>query len=484
MYIVQVASELAPIAKIGGLADVMMGLSRELKWKGHEVAIFLPKFDCLEKKYLTFKHEPAQPVTTYFQGQWYAGGMEQAKLNGDLTITFYDSHHPKKFFHRGCIYGESDDNDRFLHFSRAVVDFLHAQERVPDIIHVHDWETAIIACLIREPEFRAHFAKTKTVLTIHNFDYQGRCSPHNLDDIGLHSHECMTAEQFLDPITKDGNLLKGGIMYADHVVTVSPTYAKEVLTPQGGKGLDQVLRACSNKFVGILNGLDYSYWNPEIDRFIAHHYTHKDTEPKRRNKQATLHEFGMQYRQDKPLLVAIARLVPQKGIQTLKALFAQAESLGIQYFLLGTAPDPRVHEDFAQIAHAYADHPDIRCVLRTEESLAHKLYAASDMLLVPSEFEPCGLTQLIAMKYGSVPIVRRTGGLADTVFDMGDNNVQNGFCFNSMQSSEAFHAIQRAVEIFVHDQKKWHTLMKQGMEYDFSWNKPTDSYIALYEHHS
>lgn len=484
MYIVQIASEIAPVAKVGGLADVMMGLSRELKWKGHRVDIILPKYDCLDFRYLhaTVRQSAFQ---SYFQGQLHDNSMWSSRINGDLALTFIEPHHPKRFFERDTIYGCADDVDRFLYFARATLEYLKSQKQVPDIIHLHDWQTAIIALLIKDPYFKEHFARTKVVFTIHNFEYQGRCSPHNIDDIGLVSSSPLIKEILLDSSTGDFNLLKAGILASNHVVTVSPTYAKEVLTPEGGKGLESTLKQCQNKFCGILNGLDYSYWNPEIDRFIGHHYTKADIEPKRKNKAQLLAELSMSYDHEKPLIAAVARLVAQKGIDLLEHALSHSAKIGAQFLLLGTAPDPVIQEKFLELQKTYKDHPDIRIILKSEEALAHRIYAASDMLLVPSIFEPCGLTQLIALKYGSVPIVRRTGGLADTVFDVAESGLPfektNGFSFNKPDVNSLDVALDKAVQLYKQDKKRWHELVLQGMNCDFSWNKSADDYITIYK---
>lgn len=479
MHIVQIASEVAPIAKVGGLADVMMGLSSELTRKGHDVSVLIPKYDCLTASHDLQLKKILSDVPSYFQGTLHGNSIWQAKIDDSLTVTFLEPHHAKRFFQRGAIYGFQDDIDRFLYFSRACLDYLKASEKTPDVIHIHDWEAASIAFLIRDGEFKERFAKTKVVLTIHNMDYQGRCGPYHLQEIGYTGEK----ESFRHPNSTDVNLLKGGIVYADRVTTVSPTYAKEVLTDEGAKGLLDVMLQNRQKFSGILNGLDVRYWNPESDAFIPHHYSATRIEPKKENKWALLKELGMKRKDDAPLLASVTRLVPQKGVTLLKAALQYSLELGIQFVLLGAASDPRIEEEFVELAHEYKNHPDVRLILQNQEPLAHRLYAASDLLIVPSIFEPCGLTQLIALRYGSIPIVRRTGGLADTVFDIQTSGrafvETNGFSFDSADVESVRAVLMRAYQ-FWSDKKGWNQLMKQGMSADYSWNKPVEEYLNLY----
>lgn len=480
MYIVQIASEVAPIAKVGGLADVMMGLSSELTRKGHDVRVLIPKYDCLTASRDLQLEKVLDHVPSYFQGQIHDNSIWQVKIDESLTVTLLEPHHSKRFFQRGAIYGFQDDIDRFIYFSRACLDFLKAEAKTPDVIHIHDWEAASIAFLIRSGEFKERFAKTKVVLTIHNMDYQGRCAEYHLEEIGYTGEK----ESFRHPNSTDVNLLKGAIVYADGVTTVSPTYAKEVLTDAGAKGLLDVMLQNKQKFSGILNGLDVRYWNPETDAFIPHHYSTTRIEPKKEDKWALFKELGMERKDDVPLLASVTRLVPQKGVTLIKAALQYSLELGIQFVLLGVAPDPRIEEEFVELAHKYKSHPDVRLILQNQEPLAHRLYAASDMLIVPSIFEPCGLTQLIALRYGSIPIVRRTGGLADTVFDVQSPGrpfeERNGFSFDSMDTETVRSTLKRAYQFWCEDKKGWNQLMKQGMSADYSWDKPAEQYLKLY----
>lgn len=489
MYIVQIASEVAPVAKVGGLADVMMGLSRELKNKGHKVDILVPKYDCLDAKNLSLTCCQSN-VRSYFQSAWHENSIWKGTLGGDLELTFLESHHPRCFFERGCIYGCHDDIDRFLYFSRATLDWLADQDQTPDIIHIHDWETAAIAFMIRHGTFRKRFEKTRIVLTIHNIAYQGHCSVADLDKIGLPGYWYDAPGRLLEDFGSSLNLLKGGIVFSDYTTTVSPTYAKEVLTVDGGKGLQLALQENLQKFSGILNGIDYSYWNPETDPNIYRAYSSREDQAptladKAANTLALRKELNLALATDKPLVVSIARLVQQKGVDLIKYAISCAHAKGMQFVILGTAPDPAIHYDFVNLAKKYEHDPDVRIILVQEEKLAHKLYAASEMFLMPSLFEPCGLTQLIALKYGSIPIVRKTGGLVDTVFDVDYSGKKftetNGFCFEHPDQAGLDSALDRALDLWKQDHKQWKKLMIQAMNGDFSWNASSKLYIDIYQ---
>ncbi|MDB6080811.1 MAG: glgA [Chlamydiia bacterium] len=479
MYVVQIASEAAPVAKVGGLADVIMGLSAELTRKGHDVVTLIPKYNCLTG---TFQIQEILPhFSSYFQGSLHDNSSWQAAINKDFTLTFLDSHHSKRFFQRGAIYGFPDDIDRFLYFSRACLDYLSQSSRTPDIIHIHDWQMGALALLLQEENFKKRFPKTRVILTIHNMEYQGRSAESHLDEIGYTGER----KEIRHADTKDINLLKAGILFSDAVTTVSPTYAKEVLTEEGAKGLLDVMLKSKDKFSGILNGLDVNYWNPETDPLIPYHYSAANCESKEKNKWQLYSELGMQRRDDMPLLVSITRLVPQKGVELIRHALERSLELGLQFILLGSAPDPRIQDEFLELSHTYASHPTVRILLQNDEALAHKLFAASDLFIIPSIFEPCGLTQMIAMRYGSVPIVRKTGGLADTVFDVELSgrpfHETNGFTFDAPTKAGIDSALTRAFLLWKTNQKSWQELMTQGMKTDCSWNKPSEKYVELYK---
>lgn len=483
MHILQVASEIAPVAKVGGLGDVCMGLSRELKWKGHLVDICVPKYDCLDTSQLTILQE-LTPVRSFFQSGFSDNTVWSAEINGDLQLKLFESHHQRRFFDRGCIYGCHDDIDRFLYFSRCVLDWLQTCNKTPDIIHIHDWQTAAIALLIRQGAFLQQFANTRVVFTIHNFAYQGLSTAEDLDKIGLAGSWYATPERAESDFTQNLNLLKGGIVFSDFTTTVSPTYAKEVMTPEGGMGLHLTLQRHKDKFSGVLNGLDYSYWNPEIDKYLFQNYTPSCLFEKKKNKEAILQKLGMQQAKGRPLVVSICRLVEQKGVEFIKYLLENARKKEIQYIVLAVAPDPAIYSDFLEFAERHKDDPDIRVLLQQEEKLAHQLYAAADLFFMPSRFEPCGLTQLIALKYGSIPIVHHTGGLVDTVFDVEfsekPEKERNGFSFDTLDYAGVDFAVDRATHLFRNKPEYWQELARRAMGCDFSWNSQADLYSEIY----
>lgn len=490
MRILQIASEMAPLAKVGGLADVLLGLSRELQKKGHEVFILIPKYDCLDYTVLkdlkivnsgiktAYKHEPYQ--ATVWMGYY-----------DTLPVYLLDLHHPYDFFKRGCFYGCEDDMDRFLSFSRAAYDFILKGDLKPDIIHLHDWQTAAIAPLLKILNPKNSY---KIVQTIHNLEYQGKCAPFNLDWIGLKGKELLHAEKMGDPYEKRLiNLLKGGIVYSDYLTTVSPNYAWEATTPEGGRGLDAFLRKYIFKFEGVLNGLDYSYWDPQVDVYLLAHYSSREHPLSKRDK-ATIDKKGLiktalreRLQLEKgatPIVGCVARLVPQKGIELIKHALVRTLEKGGQFVLLGTSPIPSITAEFHDLKNKYKDNPNVHLILHHQEELAHQIYAGSDIFIVPSLFEPCGLTQLISLRYGTIPVVRKTGGLADTIADI-DYSLRplaerNGFVFDHPDNTGLDSALDRALNLWFSDQDKWHKLMIQCMNMDFSWNKPAEKYVEIY----
>lgn len=482
MYIVQVASEVAPMAKVGGLSDVLLGLSRQQKAEGHTVDVVIPKYDCLDTSEVTLQPQNMQ-IKSFFQGAWHDNSLWKAHLDEDFAITFLESHHPSLFFERGCIYGCLDDIDRFTYFSRAVLDWLAETDKIPDIIHIHDWMTASIALLIRQGTFKKRFEKTRVVMTIHNLAYQGKCSVVDLDKIGLTGVWYEAPGRAQDDFGRDLNLLKGGIVFSDFITTVSHTYAKEVLHHEGGMGLHLTLQNHHHKFIGILNGLDYTYWNPETDPYIPVRL--KDPVSfKKKNKEVVRKLLGLASDPVKPLVVVVTRLVHQKGIELIRHAICSAHEKGMQIVVLGTAPDPVVKSDFAMLAERYENDPDIRILLEQEEKLAHKLYAGADIFLVPSIFEPCGLTQLIALRYGAIPVVRKTGGLADTVFDVDFSGrpfeQTNGFSFDHADVQGLDSALERALSLCKYNKERWQMLVSQAMQCDYSWKASANLYLNAY----
>lgn len=494
MHIVHIASELAPVAKVGGLADVLLGLSREESWKGHDVDIIIPKYDCADSNEIRDLNIEFMDLMSYYDGQWYHNTVWVGWVE-NLKVYFIDPHHPRHFFNRGCFYGCEDDIERYLYFSRAALEFLFKKNIQPDIIHLHDWQSAIIAPLYYEMYVSMGFKKPKLVLTIHNIEHQGKCDIKNLDQIGLNGKALLKHDKLQDNLyPKYINILKGGIVYSNFVTTVSPNYAHEVKSPLGGRGLETTLTVHANKFAGILNGIDYSYWNPEVDRYLPAHFSNREM-PSHKNDRNTidkkayikklLRERFFLAEDYKPIIGCVTRLVPQKGLDMIKHALKFTLDRGGQFVLLGSGPIPAINNEFHDLKIEYADHPDIHFVLHHNEQLAHMIFAASDMFIVPSLFEPCGLTQMIALKYGAIPIVRKTGGLADTIFDVDYSeklfDETNGYTFDFPDNIGVESALKRAIDCWYNEPEKWRKLMINGMKIDFSWNHPCDQYLNIYK---
>lgn len=494
MHIIHIASELAPIAKVGGLADVILGLSRELSWKKHDVDIIIPKYDCLDSSQVRDLNVDFRELYSFYQGEWHPNTVWMGWVE-NLKVYFIEPHHPRFFFNRGCFYGCEDDLERFLYFCRTAIEFLYKKPIAPDIIHLHDWQTAAIAPLYKGMYRELGYQKPKLVYTVHNFEYQGKCAPEDLTYIGLDPLVYQSPDKMEDPLYPDlCNLLKGGIVYSDFNTTVSPNYAKEVLTAEGGRGLESTLAAHQNKFKGILNGVDYSYWNPEIDRYLPVHFSPREY-PSHKKDQNTLDKKGLIKKilrerlflaeEHRPIVSCITRLVPQKGIELIKYTIEHIVEKKGQFILLGSGPIPEINREFYELKHRYADHLHIHLILHHQEELAHLIYAGSDMLIVPSLFEPCGLTQMIALKYGTVPVVRNTGGLADTIIDVDHSGKPfeqtNGYVFQTPDGQGLDSALDRAIHCWFEQPERWRHLMLNGMKTDYSWNASSDRYIEIYK---
>lgn len=494
MHIIHIAAELAPLAKVGGLADVVLGLCRELSWKGHDVDIIIPKYDCINNEEIRDLVVDSHDIPSFYEGAWHHNTIWMGWVE-NIKVYFIEPHHPRYFFNRGCFYGCEDDIERFLYFSRAAIEFIYKRPLKPDIIHIHDWQTSAIALLYQDIYKPLGLDHPKIVQTIHNMEYQGKCAPSDLNKIGLDGASYLKPDLLQDTLYPQlVNLLKGGMVFSNYITTVSPTYAKEVLTPEGGKGLENTLIKYKNKFKGILNGLDYSYWNPEIDRYLPAHFCPRE-EPNSKTDRCTIDNKAYVKRmlrerlslseEHRPIVGCIARLVPQKGIDLIiHAMTHVVEKKG-QFILLGHSPIPSINAEFHRLKRLYTDHPNIHLILNHQEDLAHWIYAGSDMFIVPSIFEPCGLTQLIALKYGAVPIVRKTGGLADTIFDVDHSKLPldqtNGYTFDTPDPQGLNSALDRAIQCWFEHPDRWRQIMIHDMRMDFSWNKPADEYLGIYQ---
>ncbi len=485
MHIIHIASELAPIAKVGGLGDVLYGLSQELVRLKHTVEIILPKYDCLDFKLIeNLKVEVKELITPNHSSTIWSGTYKGLKL---LLV---EPHHPEHFFHRGVIYGCADDLERFTHFSQITLAYLDHLQQPPDAVHLHDWPTALVSILAKQQK-----DPHNTLLTIHNLEHQGKCTPALLTEAGVDMGNSFIHNMLQDPTSPElCNLLKGGILASDAVTTVSPNYQKEILTVEGGCGLHESLILSQDKLTGILNGIDEHFWNPEFDPYLVASYnTHQVSTQEQlkavlEGKQANRHHLATHVHlraSKRPLVASVTRLVPQKSPELIKAALLRTLEKGGQFILLGTTQIPEIKAEFVRLQTEYQDNPDIAILLDYDEALSHLIFAAADLFVIPSLFEPCGLTQLIALRYGAVPLARITGGLADTVFDIDSAakplKERNGFTFDFPDAQGLYWALDRALKYYEETPQLWHTLMMQGMNRDFSWKHTAPKYVEIYE---
>ncbi|MCF7992217.1 MAG: glycogen synthase [Thiohalocapsa sp.] len=485
MFITMVSPECAPVAKAGGLGDFVQGLAREVAIRGNAVEIILPKYDCLRFDRVWGMHKIYRDLWVPFHDRAIHCDVEYGEVDG-LKCFFIDAHSEHGFFNRGKIYGDADDPERFAFFSRAVMEFLYKSGKRPDVIHCNDWQTGLVPVLLFELYAGLGMERSRVCYSLHNMGHQGWTGPQVLHMNGLDAARLITPERLQDPGSPGAvNLMKGGIVYANFVTTVSPRYAWEIQHTDQGMGLQGVLKAHDGKFGGVLNGIDYSTWNPEIDSHIATNYGVDSLPKKAANKVALRRRVGLT---DvfKPLIAVVSRLDKQKGVELIRHGIYYALEQGCQFVLLGSAPDPGVDARFRAIKHEMDASPDCHLELGYDEELAHLMYAGSDMILIPSVYEPCGLTQMIAMKYGCVPIARRVGGLADTVFDANYSDrpfeERNGYLFDDLTYDGLESALGRAIGLWHRYPEYFRQLRLNGMRMDNSWNRPGQHYLDIYHH--
>ncbi len=488
LRIVHISAELAPIAKIGGLGDVVLGLSRACKKLGHKIEILIPKYSCLQTEYLK-NMEIMQAHLPSFDGETYS--VWKGEVEG-CEVLFLEPHHPENFFQEGSIYTGKKDISRFTYFSRLALEYLLSRKEEIDVLHLHDWHVALAAPLYKDLYIVKGLKTAIVVINLHNLEHQGKCLASDLDKIGLQGKNYLTPDKLLDdPASHPDpiNLLKGGIIYADLVITVSPNYAKEILTVEMAFGLERTLRKHESKIIGILNGVDYDIWNPEKDIHVPYAYSpsqsiKKILLAKKENKKAFQKKIHLS-ESDSPLISCISRLVPQKGPTLIKEGLLYALQKKAQIALLGTSFLPDIQAEFDHLKEKMRQNPHAFFFYQYNENLSRLMYAASDFIIVPSLFEPCGLTQLIAMRYGAIPIVRRVGGLADTVFDIDSSDIpnarKNGFTFDAFESHSLNKTIDRALDYWYNKQDKYQEILLNGIHMDFAWEKGATEYINAYE---
>jgi starch synthase len=471
LRILFVSAEVAPYAKVGGLADVAGALPRALRALGHDVRIIMPRYGLVDRAW--YKLQPAHhPFSVPLADHNEPAGLLVAALDG-VPVYAVES---ERYFAREAVYGYPDDGERFLFFCRAVLEAVKHLGWKPDIVHCNDWHTAIIPSLLRTTyEGDPFYAGTATVFTIHNLAYQGIVDQKVLAAAGLGGS--LVRRQMGD---RKGqiNLVSRGILHVDVVSTVSPTYAREILTPEYGEGLEGVLRRRKERLFGILNGLDSEAFNPATDPHLVARYDINSLDRKTDNKLALQHEGSLVEDRSIPVVGIVSRLADQKGFDLLEPIVEPLlNEAGVQLVLLGTG-DRHYHDFFRRIGERYPGQTAI--ALTFDADLAHRIYGGADLFLMPSRFEPCGLGQMIAMRYGTVPVVRRTGGLADTVTDYQSSTGEgNGFVFQNYTSHACFVALIRAVEAFRRPDE-WRLLQRRGMDADLSWAGSARRYVELY----
>ncbi|HML95614.1 MAG TPA: glycogen synthase GlgA [Thermodesulfobacteriota bacterium] len=486
MNILFVASEMEPLARVGGLADVIGTLPKRLAAQGADVRVVLPYYSRVKTWLSTAGIKPKDAVKDLVVCiDWLPvrGVVKEIKLSG-VTVYLVEQ---DDFYARKYIYStpaaDYEDNDlRFGFLSLAALEAAKSLGFKPEIIHCHDWQTALLPiCLrwrkhLRDDEF---FKDTRVVFTIHNISFQGQYDRTILDKFGL--PEFLFTSQGLEFYGK-ANLLKGGILYSDVVTTVSPTYAEEIRKKEYAYGLDAVLKWVSRKqdnLIGILNGIDYDEWDPETDRYIYKNYGTQSLAQKPVNREKLREEFGLDASIDKPVLGVVSKLTEQKGADLLLESVPQIIDLGYQIVIVG-AGDEKYEQAVVRAGKRFGKNLSVTIAV-DNTSLERKVYAGSDMFLVPSRFEPCGLGQIIALRYGTVPVVRGTGGLLDTVRDYTENPAGgNGFIFYEFSTVSMLDALLRAITAY-EDKAAWRKLQTRAMREDFSWKASGKKYLGLYK---
>ena len=468
MKVCFIAAEAAPFVKVGGLGDVIGSLPKSLRELGVDARVILPLYSSIDRERFGLKYKAYQFVDLGWRHSYC--GIFETEVDG-VPCYFVDN---EQYFNRDSIYGQIDDGERFAFFSKAALEILPALDFKPDVVNVNDWHTALSVIYLdvlksREAEF---YKDMKSVLSIHNIEFQGKFNPYEMGNLfGLEN-------KYFDALIYNGdlNLLKGAIQLADRVNTVSETYAREILDPYFSYGLDKILNVEQGKLRGILNGIDVDKFNPKTDPMIPVNYDLKTFEDKVQNKLAFQKEMDLEVNADIPLIGMVTRLTHQKGIDLILQASEDILRTGAQLVILGTGD---AHYESALRSLEHYRHDRVRSILLFSNEMSAKIYAASDLFLMPSKTEPCGLSQLISMRYGTVPVVHRVGGLRDTVIPL--TGVEgNGFTFESFQAGDMMDAIYRAVTCFYQSPDEWKQIIKNNLQKDVSWEQSAKKYLDLY----
>jgi len=473
MKILYVAAEAVPFAKTGGLADVAGSLPKALKADGVDVRVIMPKFGKIPEAYRNaMEHVYDGELPVAWRKKYV--GLDKYELDG-VTYYFVDN---EEYFNREGFYGYDDDAERFSFFSRAVLDLLQAMDFWPDVIHTNDWHAGLVNVFLKLDHMGdARYERIKTVYTIHNLKYQGVFPKDVMPDVlGLDWKYFNNGDlEFYDAV----NFMKGGIIYADAITTVSKTYAKEIQYPYFGEHLDGLLRSREQDLSGIVNGIDYSVYNPRTDKYIFETYDEESLDRKLDNKIALQKSLGLPERRNVPLIAIVSRLVEPKGMDLVVRMMDEIlQHEDIQLVVLGTG-EKRYEDWFKGLAWRYPKKVSVNVYFSNE--LAQRIYAGADIFLMPSKYEPCGIGQLIALRYGTIPVVRQTGGLKDTVQQYNKYTQEgNGFVFENYNAHEMMYALKRALS-FYGNYEIWHKIQFNAVQADYSWKRSAKEYEALYE---
>jgi starch synthase len=477
MKVVFATSEMAPFAKTGGLADVSGSLPAALADQGMDVKVFMPKYKAIDRtKYVLT--ERVKSITVAIGDESITGTVYECEdYHEGVNLYFVEQ---KDYFERDGLYGDADgdyhDNDkRFIFFQKVILETVRQLECRPDIIHCNDWQTALLPIYIKENSNDAYFDQTKSVLTIHNLAYQGIFDKTAFDRTGLPRHVFSPdGVEFYGRV----NFIKGGILYADSITTVSKRYADEIQLTDFGCGLEGVIRARADRLHGIVNGIDFNEWNSATDRDITVNFTSNDLDKKYINKGVLQKENGLTVDRDIPLIGMVCRLVDQKGLDIIEPILDDIARLNLQLVILGTG-DAQYHVSLNKLAEEYPKKVSVNILF--DEQMAKRIYAGSDIFLMPSLFEPCGLGQLIAYRFATVPLVRQTGGLADTVTDFNKHSqTGTGFVFSDYSSHALLNTIKKAITYYK-DRSLWKKIIQNAQSLDYSWTASASKYIELYE---
>lgn len=480
MKIAFVSSEVFPFAKTGGLADVSSSLPIELSKLGADIKVFMPKYYHIDEEKFNLQYMwTAGIIPVRIAGKVHNVQIYKSKIpNSSVDIYFIDCPH---YFHRHAIYtNDKDEDERFLLFNKAVVEFIQRINWKPDIFHCNDWQAGILPLLVKENySWDRAFDRTAFLFTIHNVAYQGLFDKSVMakgEITDKYFYPCGPVEYF-----NSFSFLKTGIVFSEIVNTVSDNYAKELLTTEYSAGMHDVLKAKGNNFSGILNGVDYEIWDPATDMLIYHNYSIDDMSGKQKNKRLLLEQMNLKFSESTPLIGIIMRLVAQKGFDIIMDALPELVHLNAQWIILGSG-EWKYEQAIKNIAE---QHPSKFSVyLGFNNQLSHRIEAASDIYLMPSHFEPCGLNQIYSLKYGTVPVVRKTGGLVDTVQDWDEYSgngldTGTGFAFSEYSGYAMEQALRRAVGYF-HNKPVWDKIQRNGMMKDYSWKKSAEKYLQLY----